>query len=322
MEENGHQRRPLLQDEIESTDVYPVIHMIRADIIHFIDNPLSYEALTAPDLTYTLVRPLEEKYNTIQRRGNKAVVFCFLINRVRFIRDQNIMTSTLSRSRAALCEILAIRTMRHHADSMLDLALAITTSWPVYAGCDPEIMQEIRDERDDDVEERVGNAIEMAIISKGKSFIKSSPCQKVIDAIWSGKCVYQAQSNHSILSDTYKRTPIHFYDPHSAPLLDHYRLKVPAIRSVLEYLNFLLLFVLFVVALELNEQDRINPAEMLFMIYGLGFTLEKVAAMQEHGIRVFFKGTWNGFDVAFVSVYCTYALLRLYGVYNHSEELD
>jgi hypothetical protein len=30
MEENGYQRRPLLQDEIESTDVYPVIHMIRA----------------------------------------------------------------------------------------------------------------------------------------------------------------------------------------------------------------------------------------------------------------------------------------------------
>jgi len=55
----------------------------------------------------------------------------------------------------------------------------------------------------------------------------------------SGKCVYQAQSSHSILSDvslgrvdaptfsdntqTYKRNPIHFYDPHKAPLLDHYR---------------------------------------------------------------------------------------------------
>lgn len=49
---------------------------------------------------------------------------------------------------------------------------------------------------------------------------------------------------------TYKHKPIHFYDPHKAPLLDHYRyaaclrheleficyrLKVPAIRSVLDY---------------------------------------------------------------------------------------
>lgn len=111
------------------------------------------------------------------------MVFCFMINRVRFIRDKTLMTSTLSRSRAALCEILAIRTMRHHADSMLDLALAITTSWSVYAGCDSQIMAQAREDRDD-IEERVGNAIEMAIMSKAKIFIKSSPCQKVIDAIW------------------------------------------------------------------------------------------------------------------------------------------
>lgn len=163
------------------------------------------------------------------------------------------------------------------------------------------------------------------------------------------------------------------------------RLKVPAIRSVLEYLkwvliqaifcarlrscSFLLLFVLFVVALELNERDRINSAEMIFMIYGLGFTLEKVAAMQEHGIRgvknsvclqkpsltedtsVFqrdmgqlaklWSSSGNSPPVRMdsmlhsvcsfldnepgcthtpsVSVYFTYALLRLYGVYNHSE---
>jgi hypothetical protein len=53
------------------------------------------EQLTAPDLTYTLVRPLEEKYNAIQKQGNKSVVFCFLLNRVRFYRDQNLTTAAL-----------------------------------------------------------------------------------------------------------------------------------------------------------------------------------------------------------------------------------
>jgi hypothetical protein len=52
------------------------------------------------------------------------------------------------------------------------------------------------------------------------------------------------------------------------------------------------------------------------MVYSLGFSLEKVAAMQEHGINVFFTGTWNGFDLAFIPVFCTYAILRVYGV-NH-----
>jgi hypothetical protein len=75
----------------------------------------------------------------------------------------------------------------------------------------------------------------------------------------------------------------------------------------------LILFVLFAVAVELNEVDRVNAWEVAFMIYSTGFSLEKVAAMQEHGMRgdffpintwdhllkvlpVFFTGTWVGGD--------------------------
>ncbi|KAF8273071.1 hypothetical protein EI94DRAFT_1795450 [Lactarius quietus] len=305
----------LLQEDIDSTAVFPVIHMIRADVSHFIDTPLTYEALSAPDLTYTLVRPLAEKYRDLQLRGNKSVVFCLLLNRVHFFRDDNLATTALSRTRAFLCEILAIRCLREYGDNLLDLAVVTVTSWPVYSGADPAVLHLVQ-QQNDDLDDRVGNAIEMAIISKAKRFIKSTSCQKVINAIWSGKCVYQAYSSHSILSDTYKRAPIHFYNPHTAPLLDHYRLKVPAIRSVLEFLNFLILFSLFVIAVELNEIDHLNAWEVAFMVYSLGFSLEKVAAMQEHGMRVFFTGTWNGFDLAFIPVYCTYAVLRIYGVYH------
>jgi len=49
--------------------------------------------------------------------------------------------------------------------------------------------------------------------------------------------------------------------------------------------SFLVLFILFVVAIEFNESSKINIPETLFMVYGLGFALEKVAAMQEHGIK-------------------------------------
>ena len=49
--------------------------------------------------------------------------------------------------------------------------------------------------------------------------------------------------------------------------------------------SFLILFILFVVAIEFNQKDTLNAAEISFMIYALGFTLEKVAAMQEHGIK-------------------------------------
>ncbi|KAJ2918690.1 hypothetical protein MD484_g1789, partial [Candolleomyces efflorescens] len=304
-------------DDVEATPVYPLIQLIRADVTHFIDTPLTYEALTAPDLTYTLVRPLVEKYATLQQNGNMSVVFCLLLNRIHFIRDPDPFTATLSKSRADLCEILASRVFRENANSLLDLTVVLTTVWHVYSGADPKLLERARQERDDDLEDKVGNAIELAILGKSKRFIKSTSCQRVIEAIWTGKCVYQAQSTHSFLSDTYKRNPVHFYDPHKAPFLDHYRLKVPSIRAVLEYTNFLILFILYVIAIEWSDLHHFNIPEVCFLVYALGFTLEKVAAMQEHGIRVFFKGTWNAFDLAFVTNYVFYFALRLYGVYYH-----
>lgn len=114
-----------------------------------------------------------------------SVVFCFLLNRAHFLRDDNMTTTNVSRTRAILCEILATRIFRQLGDDMYQLAFALTTTWPVYNGADPEILAQARHERDDDLEERVGNAIEMAIVGRAKKFIKSSACQKVINAIWS-----------------------------------------------------------------------------------------------------------------------------------------
>ena len=130
-----------------------------------------------------MVRPLVEKYRNLQDQGNKSIVFCLLLNRVHFIRDDNLTTTALSCSRAHLCEILAMRCLREYGDNLLDLAAVAVTSWPIYSGADP-VMRNLIREQNEDLHDRLGNAIEMAIISKAKRFIKSSACQKVINAIW------------------------------------------------------------------------------------------------------------------------------------------
>jgi hypothetical protein len=48
------------------------------------------------------------------------------------------------------------------------------------------------------------------------------------------------------------------------------RLKVPKVRSFLEYANFVILFVLYVMAVEGIEEDRLNAKELAFIIYALG----------------------------------------------------
>jgi hypothetical protein len=73
--------------------------------------------------------------------------------------------------------------LTEYGNNILDLTLAVTTNWPVYSGAGENVMAQAREERED-IQDRVGNAIEMAIISKARRFIKSPPCQKVIDGIW------------------------------------------------------------------------------------------------------------------------------------------
>ena len=69
--------------------------------------------------------------------------------------------------------------------------------------------------------------------------------------------------------------------------------------------SFLILFILFVNALEYNERDRLNISEAVFMIYALGFSLEKLAAMQEHGIQ-------GIFTTKFILVYQSYRILSVF----------
>ncbi|KIO34124.1 hypothetical protein M407DRAFT_13568 [Tulasnella calospora MUT 4182] len=308
------EREPLLREELDAIPVYPIIHLVKADVEHYIGS--SYQ-LTAPDLTYSLVQPLYDKYS---RMRNMSVVFCFLLNRVHFLRDRNLASMPLSQSRAALCELMAIKLLRDWAESTMELATVMTTSWCIFSGAGPEVLDKADESYGDmDTNERIGNAIEMAIIGQAKRFIKSGAFQKIIDCIWSGKVVYQAESDHSFLSDTYKRKTIHFYDPRRAPLLDHYRLKVPAVRAVLEYAEFLVLFILFVIALEGNEVNKVNWSEGIFMIYALGFTLDKVAAMQEHGMKVYSANLWNAFDIALITIFMSYGSFRAYGFYYHEK---
>lgn len=67
------------------------------------------------------------------------------------------------------------------------------------------------------------------------------------------------------------------------------RLKVPKIRALMEYVNFVILFVLYIVAIEGLEADHITGWEAIFMIYAVAFSVDKLAATRKHGMRGGFR---------------------------------
>lgn len=120
--------------------------------------------------------------------------------------------------------------------------------------------------------EESSSALELAVFSGAKRFVKSPLCQQVgsvylcqrswngadfsrrefetqiVKAIYTGTITYQPASAHSLISDNYKRKPVvSVYDWRDNPFIDHYRLRVPMIRNRMELVAFMSLMGLFLI---------------------------------------------------------------------------
>ncbi|OAV97381.1 hypothetical protein PTTG_08032 [Puccinia triticina 1-1 BBBD Race 1] len=344
--EEDEESTPLLAG---SLGIHQLIHRIRFDLLTLIDTPLSTEQLTSPAITFSITRPLESTYLSLT---NQAIIFALLVNRVQFSTDAShaLTLHSVNATRASLCEILATNILRrlHQADllkhkhntttsqkltpeeeqaCLLNSANVLATAFSPFEGAPAQVIAALQADwgasDSKNLLARQSNALEMAIVSEAKQFIRSPACQRVIDAIWSGKIVYTSTAIVDILSDRYKHRPVSLYNPRNAPLLNHYRLTVPRNRAALEYFHYAVLIGSYVATLQTRQLDRMNPIEVWFNVFTLGFAADKLGSVLEHGWLVFIANLWNGFDAAFILGHAVYLALRITGlVYLSHYELD
>ena len=112
-----------------------------------------FRQLTASDVNFAIVRPLVFKYAKLD---NLAVVYACLVVRSHFINlvDDNLADANIMASRAMMCELLAIKLVRHFANDKIQLASVLTTSWSPVAGAPPGIVNEVRRSLGGDERER------------------------------------------------------------------------------------------------------------------------------------------------------------------------
>lgn len=94
-------------------------------------------------MNFALIRPLVFKYAKI---NNFGVVYACLVVRSHFLSlaDADLAHSQLYGSRAAMCELLAMKLVRHFANDQMALAAVLTTSWSPIAGAPPEVIAVVR----------------------------------------------------------------------------------------------------------------------------------------------------------------------------------
>ena len=269
--------------------VYETIHRIRRDIINSIDDPYSLDQLKAPRMNISVVRPLVDQFYEMK---DASVVYCLLVNRCQFIREQSFAThhQTVNLTRALICELLAEKVLRRYNENnpgpkgLLLLANILVSGFEPFQNAPEEVIKENshvmhwkrktkRDHTGHAPEAKL-TALEVAIVSESKSFLASSACQKVVDAIYRGKLVYTPTSFFDILPDHWKKRPISLYDPRRGPILNQYRLVVPRTRNTIEVCQFVLLIALYFVVMVGRESrftTRYTAWELVFEIYATGW---------------------------------------------------
>lgn len=164
-------------------------------------------------------------------------------------------------------------------------------------------------------------ALEIAIITESKTFLSSSACQRVVEAVYTGRIVYTPTSFIDLIPDHYKHKTITLYDPRKAHILNQYRMIVPRTRNLLEICHFLVLLALYTTTMVLRDYGQVSGWEVAFIVYAAGWVLDEFASCLEHGWHVHTQNLWSFLDIAFIFIYIIYLWLRIQGWASDDAEL-
>ncbi|KAK5135013.1 hypothetical protein LTR08_005673 [Meristemomyces frigidus] len=313
--------------------VYTTIHKIRRLVLASIDDPYSLDQLRSPRMNVAVIRPLVDH---LYDPDDVSIVYCLLVNRVQFLREQSYQAhhQTVNVTRANVCELIASRVLRRFDEDhegrqgLLKVANVLVAGFEPFQNAPPEVVRENRRELHWTVRfklarpefHRMLTALEVAIVSEAKTFLTSSACQKIVENVYRGRIIYTPTSFIDILPDHYKSRGISLYDPRKAPLLNQYRLIVPRTRNIIEGCQFVLLLVLYILMM-VSRAHTIGPShlrftvyELAFVIYAVGWNLDEVASICEHGWAVHTENLWSFLDSTFVVIFCTYFVVRMHGL--------
>ena len=310
--------------------VYTTIHRIRREVIDSLEDPYSLDQLRAPRINASVVRPLA---NRLYDLNDVSVVYCLLVNKLQFLREQTFVAhQTITTTRAMMCELLAQKIMRRFDeenpghDGLLLLSNMMVAGFEPFQNAPPEIVRENYHAIQWTVQDRGGyerksTVLELAIISESKMLLSSPACQKVMDAIYVGRVVYTPSSFIDILPDYYKHRPITLYHPKNAPLLNQYRLMVPRTRNYLDICQFLILLIFYILAMNARNGIEFTTYELLFCIYGIGWVLDELASVLEHGWQCYTQNLWSFLDTIFAGVFVVYFFMRIHSLFDEGSML-
>lgn len=337
---------------IDALPIYSLTHTLRLVIISRCETTLSWDQLRSPQVSQFLVKPIQQ---TIQSSHfSKATLYALMANCLQFGKEVQRFpgNSGTSKTRAMLCELIAIRLLKEYTIRELIDALsydffplqgsgqtgpgdnAPRASWDFGSrGKPPPRVARL-------------SCLEIAIRAPAKRFLAHPLVVQHLEAIWAGTIVFhsaadnlhrrpvnmtpqvvrgygtnnnQSQTGTGQKGGQNESAPIQFrrsvtlYNPRDASLFKLSRLRVPRYRQFLSTLSLAILLALFLSVL-VRKSLEITPLEVVFWFWSAGYMLDEIVGFNEQGFSLYLMSFWNVFDVGILLILLAHYCLRLYGI--------
>lgn len=355
-EEENHGRRrdgsllPVFSSQVlDRLPIYSTTHAVRIILVQRCETTLSWDQLRSPQVSQFLVKPIQQQIRS--DHFSRGALYCLLANCLQFRKEgeENPGNMGVSKTRALICELLAMRLLKEFSTRELIDALSYdfdplqglqgqsqgisTPNWARQAPRSARI-----------------STLEIAIRAQAKKFLAHPLVVRQLEAIWAGTIVFHSaadslhrkpdipqgrrynafDSNMSPRAGPSHRPPttkspallpptallrrtVTLYDPHDASLFKLSRLRVPRYRNLFSTISYGIMLGLFLAVLA-EKSDDITGLEVLFWFWSAGYMLDEVVGFSEQGFGLYIMSVWNAFDLGILLMFMAYYILRLYGI--------
>ncbi|KAF2263333.1 hypothetical protein CC78DRAFT_284473 [Lojkania enalia] len=338
---------PVFSEFLDRLPIYNTTHAIRIIVVQRCETTLSWDQLRSPQVSQFLVKPIQQQIHA--EHFSRGTLYCLLSNCLQFRKEGEAHPGNVgvSKSRALICELLAMRLLKEF--STRELIDALSYDFDPLQGMALPTAGGTNTPRPSPRSARI-STLEIAIRAQAKKFLAHPLVVQQLEAIWAGTIVFhsiadslhrnpsslhgrhyntlsaevspgrgpsqQKQSpkqGHSTPPESSVRRTVTLYDPHEASLFKLSRLRVPRYRNLFSTLSFGIMLGLFLAVLS-EKSDDITALEVLFWCWSAGYMLDEIVGFSEQGFGLYIMSVWNAFDLGILMMFMVYYVLRLYGI--------
>ena len=293
---------------------------------------MSWDQLRSPQVSQFLLKPIQQEIRL--EHFSRATEYALITNCLQFTKEISLNpgNSGANRTRAMVCELLAIKLLKEYTARELIDALSYDFDPLQGQGISTDGAPLVRRQRAARI-----SCLEVAVRAQAKRFLAHPQVVQQLEAIWAGSIVFHSAADNmhrarstvsnraygSVDADSSKlgshpdvshfRRAVTLYDPQDASLFKLSRLRVPRYRTILSTLSFAVLLCLFVAVLT-RRSLQITALEVVFWFWSAGYMLDEIVGYQEQGFSLYLASFWNTFDLGILLLLLIHLCFRLYGL--------